>query len=69
VSHGVRVRLRSFIEFQGLLDLRGYVAAQAARPAPARAPEATSPPTRTPTPPHRRCGWCVSTAARSRSGS
>ncbi|MGW7450793.1 WD40 domain-containing protein [Streptomyces sp. NPDC054787] len=31
VSHGVRVRLRSFIEFQGLLDLRGYVAAQAAR--------------------------------------
>ncbi|MEK8142644.1 NACHT domain-containing protein [Streptomyces sp. M10(2022)] len=28
---GVRVGLRSFIEFQGLLDLRGYVAAQTAR--------------------------------------
>lgn len=31
ISHGVRVRVRSFIEFQGLLDLRGYVAAQSAR--------------------------------------
>ncbi|MEU9084421.1 TIR domain-containing protein [Streptomyces sp. NPDC048357] len=30
-GHGVRVRVRSFIEFQGLLDLRGYVAAQTAR--------------------------------------
>ncbi len=30
-AHGVRVRVRSFIEFQGLLDLRGYVAAQTAR--------------------------------------
>ncbi|WP_107469935.1 TIR domain-containing protein [Streptomyces sp. 3211] len=30
-GHGVRVRVRSFIEFQGLLDLRGYVAAQSAR--------------------------------------
>ncbi|MFE4328258.1 TIR domain-containing protein [Streptomyces sp. NPDC056831] len=27
----VRIRLRSFVEFQGLLDLRGYVAAQTAR--------------------------------------
>ncbi|MEU5807902.1 TIR domain-containing protein [Streptomyces sp. NPDC047718] len=30
-SHGVRVRVRSFIEFQGLLDLRGYVTGQTAR--------------------------------------
>ncbi|WP_327119615.1 TIR domain-containing protein [Streptomyces sp. NBC_01341] len=30
-SGGVRIRLRSFIEFQGLLDLRGYVTAQTAR--------------------------------------
>ncbi|WP_404963038.1 TIR domain-containing protein [Streptomyces sp. 147326] len=30
-GHGVRVRVRSFIEFQGLLDLRGYVAAQTVR--------------------------------------
>ncbi|MFD3515139.1 TIR domain-containing protein [Streptomyces sp. NPDC058657] len=28
--HGVRVRVRSFLEFQGLLDLRGHVAAQTA---------------------------------------
>ncbi|MEV5198310.1 TIR domain-containing protein [Streptomyces sp. NPDC053720] len=30
-SRPVRIRLRSFIEFQGLLDLREYVAAQTAR--------------------------------------
>jgi WD40 repeat protein len=28
--HGVRVRVRSFLQFQGLLDLRGHVAAQTA---------------------------------------
>lgn len=56
-AHGVRVRVRSFIEFQGLLDLRGYVAAQTARLSGSEqyAPASTSPSaTATPTAPTAR---------------
>ncbi|MEJ8645442.1 hypothetical protein WKI68_37915 [Streptomyces sp. MS1.HAVA.3] len=56
-GHGVRVGIRSFIEFQGLLDLRGYVAAQTARLSSSEqyAPASTCPSaTATPTAPTAR---------------